>query len=42
MIGLCAVRSEISVLAVRLDGVERRTDHLDRDVRVVVARLMDG
>ncbi len=44
MIGLTlrAVRAEISVLGVRIEGVERRLDHLDRDVQMVVTRLMDG
>ena len=44
MIGLTlrAVRAEISVLGVHLDGVARRIDHLDRDVQTVVTRLMDG
>ena len=37
MIGLTlrAVRSEIAVL-------DRRLDHLDRDVQMIVNRLMDG
>jgi CII-binding regulator of phage lambda lysogenization HflD len=44
MIGLTlrAVRAEISVLGVRIDGVDRRLDHLDRDVQTVVSRLMDS
>jgi hypothetical protein len=44
MIGLTlrAVRAEISVLGVRIDGLEGRIDHVDRDVQIVVTRLMDG
>jgi hypothetical protein len=39
---LRAVRAEISVLGVRIDGLERRIDHLDRDVQMVLTRFMES
>lgn len=44
MIGLTlrAVRAEISVLGVRIDGLERRIDHLDRDVQMIITRFMES
>jgi hypothetical protein len=44
MIGLTlrVVRAEISVLNARFDGFERRFDHLDRDVQMIINRFMDG
>jgi hypothetical protein len=44
MMGLTlrAVRAEMSVLGTRIEGLDRRMDHLDRDVRMVLQRLMDG
>ncbi len=44
MIGLTlrAVRSEISVLGLRIDGLERRIDHMDGDVQMIINRLMES
>jgi hypothetical protein len=44
MIGLTVrtVRADVSVLAVRMDAVERRIDHLDRDIQMVITRLMES
>jgi hypothetical protein len=44
MIGLTlrAVRAETSVLGTRIEGLDRRMDHLDRDVQMALNRLTDG
>ena len=51
MIGMTlrVVKAEISGLGgridtmdVRFDGLERKIDHLDRDVQMIVNRLMEG
>jgi len=39
---LRTVRAEIRVLDVRMDGLEAKIDHLDRDVQTIVSRLMGG
>ena len=39
---LHAVRAEMSVLAVRIDGLEGRIDHLDRDVQMIITRFMES
>lgn len=34
--------SRIDTLDVRFDGLERKIDHLDRDVQMIVTRLMES
>jgi hypothetical protein len=34
--------SRIDTIEVRFDGLERKIDHMDRDVQMVVTRLMEN
>ncbi len=39
---IAGLGGRIDTMDVRFDGLERRLDHLDRDVQMIVNRLMEG